>query len=353
MIWATASLILFSLSLSVQAHNGAVAIAVPIEGIAIDGDLSDWPEGMHVYPIREYADTYGKTDLTGTDLDTSTDFSPEFVVGYSLEEQLVYLGVRVRDDQVGGNPGDPHPHHTDACEVHLDAQHGGMPFRYIIVPGGGSFLPGGSNPSLYRQDLGFELPIEKTRSQGAVGRVDDVTVYEWAFDLLGNSLEDNLALTPNMAIGFEVAAVDKDANEDPQAWVAWTSKEPGGGFKDPLLLGDLILVEQDLTLERMLNLLQKSSGDIGNLLQGRTRLITLFTAIPLSFAFLHLVLFLFYPRARANLYFAVFVSSLAYYVSQELGRLGGGDWKFVLMNFSLLGGGLLFFYSLFYPRLPR
>jgi len=27
-----------------SAHNGAVAIAVPVEGIMVDGDLSDWPE---------------------------------------------------------------------------------------------------------------------------------------------------------------------------------------------------------------------------------------------------------------------------------------------------------------------
>ena len=26
------------------AHNGDVAIAVPVEGIVVDGDLSDWPE---------------------------------------------------------------------------------------------------------------------------------------------------------------------------------------------------------------------------------------------------------------------------------------------------------------------
>jgi hypothetical protein len=39
-------LILLSLTRLAQAHNGAVAIAVPVEGITIDGDFSDWPEGM-------------------------------------------------------------------------------------------------------------------------------------------------------------------------------------------------------------------------------------------------------------------------------------------------------------------
>lgn len=35
----------------VQAHNGAVAIAVPVAGITIDGDFSDWPAEMRRYPI--------------------------------------------------------------------------------------------------------------------------------------------------------------------------------------------------------------------------------------------------------------------------------------------------------------
>jgi len=45
--------ILFLLGLphSAPAHNGAVTIAVPVEEITVDGDLSDWPDYMHRYPI--------------------------------------------------------------------------------------------------------------------------------------------------------------------------------------------------------------------------------------------------------------------------------------------------------------
>ena len=43
--WAMQSLILLLLlAVPLNAHNGAVAIAVPVEGIVVDGDLSDWPE---------------------------------------------------------------------------------------------------------------------------------------------------------------------------------------------------------------------------------------------------------------------------------------------------------------------
>ncbi len=35
----------------ISAHNGAMAIAEPVRGITIDGDLSDWPEGMATYTV--------------------------------------------------------------------------------------------------------------------------------------------------------------------------------------------------------------------------------------------------------------------------------------------------------------
>jgi hypothetical protein len=38
-------ILLLLLAVPLSAHNGAVAIAVPVEGIVVDGDLSDWPEG--------------------------------------------------------------------------------------------------------------------------------------------------------------------------------------------------------------------------------------------------------------------------------------------------------------------
>ena len=41
--------------LPLQAHNGAVAIAVPVEGIVVDGDLSDWPDNLIRYPLRRRA----------------------------------------------------------------------------------------------------------------------------------------------------------------------------------------------------------------------------------------------------------------------------------------------------------
>jgi hypothetical protein len=38
------------------AHDGSIAIALPVEGITIDGDLSDWPEELPSYPISLLSD---------------------------------------------------------------------------------------------------------------------------------------------------------------------------------------------------------------------------------------------------------------------------------------------------------
>lgn len=39
------------LSHPVFAHNGAVAVALPMGDITLDGDLGDWPKNLPHYPI--------------------------------------------------------------------------------------------------------------------------------------------------------------------------------------------------------------------------------------------------------------------------------------------------------------
>ena len=46
------ALLLLQAVLPVFAHNGTVAIALPMEGITVDGDLSDWAVGGQGHPIR-------------------------------------------------------------------------------------------------------------------------------------------------------------------------------------------------------------------------------------------------------------------------------------------------------------
>ena len=98
----------------ISAHNGAVAIAVPLEGITIDGDLSDWPEGMRTYPIglSEYGDMpVGEQDCRAS-----------FRVGYSHRKEALYVAVEVQDESVvidttaTGCSWDS----CDGCDVYID-----------------------------------------------------------------------------------------------------------------------------------------------------------------------------------------------------------------------------------------
>ena len=81
------------LSLPATAHNGALAIAVPVEGIKVDGDLSDWPVEMRRYPIALFAD--------GSDRPKDTmDFQGDFRVGYNERENTLYFAVEMQDESV-------------------------------------------------------------------------------------------------------------------------------------------------------------------------------------------------------------------------------------------------------------
>lgn len=87
------------------------------------------------------------------------------------------------------------------------------------------------------------------------------------------------------------------------------------------------------------------------------------TIVPLVFALLHLLLFLFYRRAKENLYYAVFTSMLgaAFFNGLQIEFSMVTDfpqalffWKMSSAVFKIaLIAGLRFLYALFYPTLPK
>lgn len=80
------------LSRPTLAHNGAMAIAVPVKGIKVDGDLSDWPAGMRRYPIAR--------PEFGDKPKGPADFQGEFRIGYNSQENALYVAVEVQDESV-------------------------------------------------------------------------------------------------------------------------------------------------------------------------------------------------------------------------------------------------------------
>ena len=60
--------------------QGPTAIAPPVEGIEVDGDLSDWPEGLPDYELSRTLDRFDRPHQLPSDTAT-------FRAGYSSAEQ--------------------------------------------------------------------------------------------------------------------------------------------------------------------------------------------------------------------------------------------------------------------------
>ena len=94
-----------------MAHSGPTAIALPITGITIDGDLSDWPSGLTVYKVDP-------------DNATESNFQGQFRLGFDKSDHALYVAIQVDDDRVvsEGKKGELW-NAQDSCEVYVDALH--------------------------------------------------------------------------------------------------------------------------------------------------------------------------------------------------------------------------------------
>lgn len=97
--------------------------------------------------------------------------------------------------------------------------------------------------------------------------------------------------------------------------------------------------------------------------RANARLLMLGTLVPAVFAAVHLLLFIFYPRARQNLYFAILTTTIAAAVyfssSYEFSFVTALEKAFLYKNlgqiFALLMvlAGLRFLYAIFYAAVPK
>jgi CubicO group peptidase (beta-lactamase class C family) len=179
-----------------QAHNGAVAIAVPVEGIVIDGDLSDWPEGMRVYSIK--LPEYGVAPRD------SLDFKGSFRIGFNGEENALYVAVEVRDDSVIIDTTTVNHLSWDAsdgCDVYISLPYpesSGVVFHHALWGN-------------YRYSLGTSAGV-------AVKRTHNRHTYEWRIDIDQN--RGKAHLQSGISLGIDVVVGDKD-EDGSFSWMAW------------------------------------------------------------------------------------------------------------------------------------
>ena len=252
--------------------RASFAYAPPLTGIVIDGQLDDWPAAIPHFPIDKIldpdpTDALGDGGLRGANLWTSPDLSAAFSVGYDPKEQLIYVAVIVRDDNliIG------HESHldTDAVEIYVDGLHSDrqIPFpptadayyaldpaevpvqQYVAIPGRGMIYGRrqASNPIL------IHGTARETKTRMAFTRKGGVTTYEWGIQVFDRYHDKPTVLAPGKRIGFDVAVADKDVpatspggfndpRRDRSAWIYWGPTWRGVKTLDAGALGELILV---------------------------------------------------------------------------------------------------------------
>jgi hypothetical protein len=228
-------------------HNGAAAVAYPVVGIAIDGDLADWPAALPMYSIArpEYGEKPGSDE----------DLKARFRIGYNAAQHALYVAVEVTDESVviDGSKG-PSWDAQDGCDLFVDAVHlrGRFPVvQYpvgVVRPSRGSHahLRGGFPVVAYTrwgdrtQVFGGHLGIEDDVEVG-VDRTDIRQVYEWRIPL-GSEAESGRSL------GFDVSVADKDDDGS----FSWTTWGPGTQKRaSPARCGDVLLVGPDMKVGRL------------------------------------------------------------------------------------------------------
>ena len=211
-----------------RADNGAIAVALPIGDVTIDGDLSDWPVDLEAIPI-----TVSLRDNAPRDDD---DLSATFRAAYRVEEPAILVGVTVTDEaHLADDDGESWIDH-DLCILYVDPTHSPR--------GSGSLAWGVCGDRVGRVALhGAWDPLVKGlgwhRFDHAVTRRGSVTTYELRVPL-------DAPLDPPRSVGLDLVIVDRDPEDRPDngSYLAWEPTD-GKGFGAGRL-GDLLLMERGL-----------------------------------------------------------------------------------------------------------
>ena len=330
-----------ALSAAAQTYNGNLALVRPVEDIRVDGDLSDWPAGMNTYPVllTEY----------GVEPQDERDFQAFFRAGYSRSENALYVGVEVMDDSVvvSGVEG-AEWNSYDGCEVFVHLKSRGWNFGVV------QFAAYGNNRML--RGIGNTGELEYTIVE--MWRGEKRHVYEWKIDI-GRMSQGQLELEADVEIGFDLAVIDRDGAGDKVSWMAWGT---GSGKRFAVgQVGLALMVAEDVSAEELLRRTIATRIEL-NTARIFANYQMFFAGVLLTFTVLHLLLFLFYPELRANLYYALYTgvmgASLFATFEWDVSAMPQEVTLFYVSIFatvSLLQNavGLLFLYTLFNHSLPR
>ncbi|HJP29818.1 MAG TPA: two-component regulator propeller domain-containing protein [Candidatus Latescibacteria bacterium] len=230
-----------------RAHNGAVALALPIDEIVVDGHLGDWPDSLPTYPIA--LPEYGERP---TD---SADLAAQFRVGFSQSPPALYLALEASDESVVIDNSPARDWMTeDGCEIYIDLGHddASIATQYAVR--------GAGSEQQRHQDSDAPTRVAWTRTSG-------VHIYEWRFDL---SQDDLPSAAGARILSLDVVISDRDADGS-FSWVSWGARTGKAGDADRR--GDVALISASHTLATVHGRVGWAKGPAlpGALLQVRSR----------------------------------------------------------------------------------
>ena len=224
------------LPVAATAHNGAVALAYPVENIAIDGDLSDWPEHLPYHPIA-YWEKHPRPD--GED-----DYQGHFRVGYNRTEKALYVAVEGVDESTVLGQKAHRSSSRDGGGIVVDLPHraNDSPVHQFALSG---------DELRWYPETGYLAPLE--HAEIGIRRQDSRYTYEWRIDL-GSLSAGEATLAPGTVLGFDAVVWDSDADGS-QSWMAWGR----GAWKERYTdrRGDLVLVGGDAAVGRLAGQVQR------------------------------------------------------------------------------------------------
>ena len=217
-------------------HNGKLALAYPLEGINIDGDLSDWPNDGIRYPILYQED--------GDSLRGPGDFKGEFRIGYNVQDNVLYVGVEIEDDLVVRSVWSHQEEHSDysqeVCTIYLSTNH----------------QVGDVTPERFHIWLRDDSLAVSDLDEGSIEvrtKWDDSTyVIEWRINIKAIS-NDLIHLHPELVMGFDVEIWDEDGDNifSLMAWGRGTGKD-----RRSSKLGDLILSSEEMEEIKLIQIVE-------------------------------------------------------------------------------------------------
>lgn len=204
----------------------AIALAYPVANISVDGNVEDWPDDLIRYPIAS---------ILENKIETPDDLNAAFQVGYSEQDNSIYLLVEVRDDiHIVNSQTEVLTSDQDQCLLYLDKQH----------------HPNGSGVNVFSfNELYKEIDDASSSWDPSVKNTDwkDVTVVskrngsETIYEI---QIVFENGISAGKAIGLDFMIYDNDIpeQEDEITRISWRNTE--GKTNAPFRLGHVLLVKK-------------------------------------------------------------------------------------------------------------